>query len=89
MDLAFDSTVDNVTLKIALKPSQSLAINSPLHRVPQVRERGLDMSASICSWHLHNTSKEKPQLILSNRLREIQRGGGGGKGGRAVVVYGG
>ena len=46
--------------------------SSPLHRVPQVRERGLDKSASIYSWHLYNTSKDKPKMILSTRFREIQ-----------------
>ena len=37
-----------------------------------MRERGLDKSASIYSWHLYNSSKDKPKMILSTRFREIQ-----------------
>ena len=36
-------------------------------------ERELDMTTSICSWHLfHSYSKGKSKMLLSDRFREIQ-----------------
>ena len=36
-------------------------------------ERGLDITTSICCWHLfHASSKENSKMLLSDRFRETQ-----------------
>ena len=52
-------------------PSPAMVCWHRLHM--KKMEKAMDITTSICSWHLfHASSKEKSKMLLSDRFREIQ-----------------